>query len=399
MRRLLPLLVVALAVPPVLGSGTAHAVGPVQGGYDRPTRLLESAFKIALFERSGREDGCYPAAAELPAIFQREGSLKTALVPGFGGVRRTGIVYVLKKRTNCNRLVLATPANGKTYVLDSVRGPVFVKGGAKKVVEVGRLGNLSGFVLATQEYRMNTPDAVERLEARCPGGRFPLGGGMIIGTPLGADGEGIYPHSYERLGVQRGWHVSAVMIDPSPATRVSHRVTIEVLCARGIRGQAIGPRKTVFLKPGQTKSVTARCPAKTVLVSGGFQRTNFRTPGGDYVTESRAVGTKAWRVTGSAFGDFGGEITAMAYCVRHKGRILTEVSGSTPLSAGQSATATTPTCPKGRRLIAGGFSTNGSTNAFFAGSSLNPNGTLSATGFGYFGPAPNLTAYGYCARA
>jgi hypothetical protein len=246
---------------------------------------------------------------------------------------------------------------------------------------------------------MSTPDAVERLEVRCPGGRFPLGGGMIIGTPLGADGEGIYPHSYERLGVQRGWHVSAVLIDPSNASTATHKVTIEVLCARGIIGQAVGPRKTVFLKPGQTKSVTARCPAKTVLVSGGFQRTNFRTPGGDYVTESRAVGSKAWRVTGHAFGDFGGELTAMAYCVRHKGAVLKEVSGTTALAAGQTATATTPTCPNGRRMIAAGFSTGGSQSAFFAGSTFNPNGTMSATGFGYFGPAPGFTAYGYCARA
>lgn len=399
MRRLIPVSIAAIAIAAPLLGGSASAVGPVQGGYDRPTRLLESAFKIALFVRSGREDGCYPAPAALPKLFRKEGKLKTAVVRGFGGVRRTGIVYVLKKRTNCNRLMLATPARGKTYVLDSVRGPVYVKGGKRRQVEIGRIGNLSGFVLVTQEYRMSTPDAVERLEARCPGGRFPLGGGMIIGTPLGPDGEGIYPHSYERLGAQRGWHVSAVMIDPSPASTATHRVSIEVLCARGITGQAIGPRKTVFLKSGQTKSVTARCPAKTVLVSGGFQRTNFRTPGGDYVTESRAVGSKAWRVTGRAFGDFGGEITAMAYCVHHKGPVLTEVSGSTALAAGQSAVATTPTCPRGRRMIAGGFSANGSPNAFFAGSSLNPDGTASATGFGYFGPAPSFTAYGYCARA
>jgi hypothetical protein len=399
MRRLLPLLIAAMAATPALLTGPASAVGPVHGGYDRPTRLLERAFKIALFERSGREDGCYPAPAALPKLFQEHGNLKTAVVRGFGGVRRAGVVHVLKKGTNCNRLMLATPARGKTYVLDSVRGPVYVRGGKKKVVDVGRLGKLSGLVLVTKEYRMSTPDAVERLEILCPGGRFPLGGGMIIGTPLGPDGEGIYPHSYERLGAQRGWHVSAVLIDPSNATTATHRVSIEALCARGITGEAIGPRKTVFLKSGQTKSVTVRCPAKTFLVSGGFQRTNFRTPGGNYITESRAVGSKAWRVSGRAFGDFGGELTAMAYCVRHKGRILTEVSGSTALAAGQSATATTPPCPKGRRLVTGGFSADGSPNAFFAGSSLNPDGTTSATGFGYFGPAPSFTAYGYCARA
>jgi hypothetical protein len=396
MRRLLPLLIAALAM---LAGTSATAVGQVQGGYDKPTRTLEAAFKIALYERSGADDGCYPAEARLARLFRKRGNLKTAVVRGFGSLRRAGIVYVIKGRTNCNRLTLALLAKGKTYVLDSVRGPVYVKGRAKKVVDVGRVGKLRSFVLARKEYRMSRPDTVERMEVRCPGGRFPLGGGMILGTPLAADGEGIYPHSYERLGVQRGWHVTAVLIDPSTGSTSTHRVTIEVLCARGITGQAIGPRKTVFVKSGQTKSVTARCPGKTVLVSGGFQRTNFRTPGGNYVTESRAVGPKAWRVTGTGFGLFGGELTAMAYCVRHKGPILTEVSESAAIPAGQTATATTPSCPQGRRLIAGGFSTNGSSHAFFAGSELNDDGTLSATAFGYFGPAPSLTAYGYCARA
>jgi hypothetical protein len=399
MRRLIPIPIAAMAVAIALLGSSASAVEPVQGGYDGPTRTLESAFKIALFERSGRKDGCYPRPAKLVGLFKRLGKLNSAVVSGFGAVRRSGIVYILKKRTKCNRLTLATPARGKTFVLDSVRGPVFILGGKRKQVEIGRIGKLRAFVLVSEAFKMNTRDTVDRTEVRCPGGRFPLGGGMAIGTPPGPDGEGIYPHSYERLGAQRGWHVTAVMIDPTPALTATHTAAVQVLCARGITGQAIGPRKTVFLKSGQTKSVTARCPAKTVLVSGGFQRTNFRTPGGDYITESRAVGKKAWRVTGTAFGEFGGEITAMAYCARHKGRVLTEVSGSTALAAGQTATATTPNCPQGRQMIAGGFSSNGSKNAFFAGSTFNPDGTLSATGFGYFGPAPSLTAYGYCARA
>lgn len=399
MRRLIPLSVAVIAVVTAVLGSSASAVGPVHGGYDGPTRTLERAFKIALFHRSGAEDGCYPSEKRLARLIRKEGNLKTAVVGGFGGVRRSGVVFVLEGRTNCDRLTIALLARGKTFVLDSVRGPVYVKGGKKKVVPIGRVGKLRGFVLAQKEYRMSTPDAVERLEVRCPGGRFPLGGGMVIGTPILPDGEGIYPHSYERLGAQRGWHVSAVMIDPSAASSVSHRVSIQVLCARGVKGQAIGPRKTVFLRSGKTKSATARCPSGTKLISGGFQRTNFRTPGGDYVTESRAVGSKAWRVSGRAFGDFGGELTAMAYCVKGKGKLLTEVSGSSAIAAGETGTATTPGCPKGRRLIAGGFSTNGSTNAFYAGSSFNPNGTLSASSFGYFGPAPRLTAFGYCAKA
>jgi hypothetical protein len=33
-----------------------------------------------------------------------------------------------------------------------------------------------------------------------------------------------------------------------------------------------------------------------------------------------------------------------------------------------------------------------------AGGSIGKDGTWSATGYAYFGPAPSLTAYGYCMR-
>ncbi|MGH2984349.1 MAG: hypothetical protein ACRDK5_08855 [Solirubrobacterales bacterium] len=76
--------------------------------------------------------------------------------------------------------------------------------------------------------------------------------------------------------------------------------------------------------------------------------------------------------------------------------MFTEVSASTTVDGGLSATATTPPCPPGLELTAGGFSFNGSQQAFFADGSINFDGTWSATGFGYFGQAPTLTAYGYC---
>jgi hypothetical protein len=47
-------------------------------------------------------------------------------------------------------------------------------------------------------------------------------------------------------------------------------------------------------------------------------------------------------------------------------------------------------------LTAGGFSFNGSRDAFFAAGWIHSDDTWSATGFGYLGPAPALTAYGYC---
>jgi hypothetical protein len=153
------------------------------------------------------------------------------------------------------------------------------------------------------------------------------------------------------------------------------------------------------MRSGQTKTAVARCPGGRQLFSGGFQRNNWISTGGSYVTESRAIGTKAWSVTGHAFALWGGELTAIAYCAKDKSLPLTEVSASTPITFGASATATTPTCPAGRTLTAGGFSANGSQNAFFGDGSLDRNGTWSATGYGYFGPVPSFTAYGYCLKA
>jgi hypothetical protein len=80
--------------------------------------------------------------------------------------------------------------------------------------------------------------------------------------------------------------------------------------------------------------------------------------------------------------------------------IISEVvSSPAPVAANGSATTTTPACPAGKRLVTGGFSTNGSTDALFAAGTFNPDGTFSANAYGFFGAVPQLTAYGYCLPA
>src|SRR6266508_1732776 len=69
--------------------------------------------------------------------------------------------------------------------------------------------------LASKTFTMSGADEKGRLVLRCPGRMIPLGGGMRSDPPPSEDGEGVYPHSYERLGVQSGWHVTAVLFDPS----------------------------------------------------------------------------------------------------------------------------------------------------------------------------------------
>jgi hypothetical protein len=400
--RLVPLVAVLAAAlvctPQALARGGA--------GHNSATKKLEDAFKIALYVRSVSTDGCYPPAPQLAKkIARTKRGLQVGVAGNAGGARRFDVVYVLRHGTNCNKVMMALRASsGGVYVLNSAQGTIRVLGRGGPRITPGAPGPPRQLQLVSQTFNMSAPDQLTRHEVLCPGGKYPIGGGMTVSLPPGPDGEGIYPHSYERLGAQRGFHISAVLYDASHASTTPRKITVQAVCARGLVPQNPSPHKTVFLLPGQTKSAIARCPKGQQLVTGGFQRTNFASDGGNYVTESRAVGTNAWKVTGSAFigsgTTGGGELSAIAYCVRHRGPILTEVhSTPVPVPAGANASATTPTCPAGLRMTTTGFSLGGSPNAFYAGSSLNPNGTTTANAFGYFGEAPSLSAYGYCLKA
>jgi hypothetical protein len=267
---------------------------------------------------------------------------------------------------------------------------------AKPVSKVRSWRAGGGIWVARQSFRMTQPDEKRRLVVRCPKRRFPLGGAMTADPPPGPDGEGVYPHSYERLGVQRGWHVTAVLYDPSRSSTRARRVTVQVVCGRDL-GHVTPPHTHVYVNPGQTKEAVARCPGRRHLFSGGFQRTDFVSRGGNFVTEARALDSKTWRVTGHAFGRFGGELTAIAYCTRSKRPLLQEVSASTFLSAGALGTATTTSCPKGRRMTAGGFSAQGSTTTFFGDGRFTRGGSWKASGYAG-GSATGFSAYGYCLK-
>ena len=235
----------------------------------------------------------------------------------------------------------------------------------------------------------------------CPGGKYPIGGGMIADPAPGPDGEGVYPHSYERLGAQRGFHISAVLFDPTRASTTSRDITIQTVCARGQIPQNPTPHKTCSsFRADQVRDRSL--PEGPAADHRRLPAHELRQHGGNYVTESRAIGTNAWGVTGSAYigsgTTGGGELTAIAYCVKAKGPILNEVSASSPVPAMGNASATTSSCPSGLTLTSTGFSLNGSRNAFYGGSSLNSDGTTTANAFGYFDAADSLTAYGYCQR-
>jgi hypothetical protein len=249
---------------------------------------------------------------------------------------------------------------------------------------------------AQKSFGISGANAKQRLTVGCPGRLVPLGGGMTSSPAPSSDSEGVYPHSYERLGVQHGFHSTVVLFDPSPESTTSRQVTLQVACARKQK-HVTPPHKTTYVSPGQTKTVVATCPGRRHLFGGGFQRTDFTGRGGDYVTESRAISSKSWSVTGSAFGGFGGELTAIAYCWRSKKPLLTEVSASTSVPTGRLASASTPSCPRGH-IVFGGFSSSPNAAIFFASGAFNGSGGWTASAMNHFGPTASFTAYGYCLK-
>jgi hypothetical protein len=404
MNRVLPPI---LALLGLLLCTQAGAQGPLQGGYDEATRQLEQGFKIVASERIGADDECYPAPDEIAAVLRREMGIEVVVAPSLDAVEGFDLVNVIRDENECNRLVLAirAGAKGRIFILDSDYGPVYVQGdlGLSEEALAGGRGPLRDLTAATSDFRMTVGDEIARFEVLCPGGSFPLGGGMFNATPLAGDGEGIYPHSYERLGVQGGFHVTPTLVDPSPEATTPRRGLLQVICGRGLV-PTVSPHETTFVQRRGTGTVTATCPEGTQLFSGGFQRTNFTTPGivgyggimygGNYITESRAV-ENGWRVSAGAVDEDGGELTAIAHCAEDPSLPLTEVSATASVDDGEAATATTPRCPAGRALTSGGFSFNGSHDALFAEGYFTRKATWSATGFGWFGPV-ELTAYGYC---
>jgi hypothetical protein len=394
MRRTVFSITLVAALAAILVT-TGSAFGKT-AGFNLPTKRLEAAYKIALHERRFDPNGCYPAPPELARAIHEGTKKKVGVAATTNRLRTLNQVYVVRQGTNCDQLRMALRAVGGTYVLDSRQGRIRIQG-RKGAATPGVARTLSGLVQVNRTFHVTKPDTAPRLEAICPGGRFPVGGGMVQDPPVGADGEGIYPHSYERLGAQRGWHVSVVFYDPTPGSSTPRDVTVQALCGRGIVPATPTPHSTAYLKPGQTKTVTAHCPRGQFLVSGGFQRTDFRSDGGDYVTESHAVGNNAWTASGHAFGTGSGELTAIAYCAKMKRPLLREVTSSpVPVGIGQSASATTAACPGGTRLITGGFSSGGSTDSLFAEGTIKQDNTFAVTSYGLFGAASGLTAYGYC---
>src|SRR5690242_10551004 len=284
--------VLLITLVALLTTGLVTSANAIKsGGFSLPTKRLESAYKIALYERRFSDDGCYPPPKALAKAVRKATGHKVGVTRNTSHLGHLNQVYVLTQGTNCNQLRMALRAVGGVYVLDSRQGTVRLQG-RRGAATPGLARRLSNVVLATRTFHLTKTDTAPRLFTLCPGGRYPVGGGMTQSPSVSSDGTGVYPHSYERLGAQRGYHISVVFFPGGGhgASAAARDVTVQALCGFGVIPATPTPHRTVYLRPGQTKTVTAHCPGGQFLVSGGFQRTDFRSDGGDYITESRAAG-------------------------------------------------------------------------------------------------------------
>ena len=108
------------------------------------------------------------------------------------------------------------------------------------------------------------------------------------------------------------------------------------------------------------------------------------------------MASDTWKASGEAFGKFGGELTGIAYCRRSKKPLLSEVTASTVIPPMGSASATTPPCTGGRRMVFTGFTTFPLGSIFYAGGPFNANNTVTGTGYNRSLAAAILTVEGYC---
>lgn len=292
-----------------------------------------------------------------------------------------------KRRAIAGALALVSLA---VLVAVQVTGPA----GASPVAQTAKKKGGVGLRVVSKTFGLNTADQAARYETICPKGKFPYGGGIMT-DPVPANGQGVYPNSYERLGVQRGYHINGTLVDVTGGQPTGRQVTVQAICGSK-PGNITPPHQTTFVDPGQTKSLYLSC-GKRKLMGGGYQRTTGRSKDGNLITESHAEGN-GWRVTSHGQGKFGGELTGFAYCLKGTGGgLITEVTGSTPIGTGQTATATTGACPGGRRIAFGGFKAADDGSVMYFGGYVTTGGTWAATAYNS-GASSTLTAYAYCIR-
>jgi hypothetical protein len=256
--------------------------------------------------------------------------------------------------------------------------------------------------------QLSSPNESPRAAVECPGKLEPYGGAQsATPAPLAGNGQGVYPHSYERLGAQGGFHSTPVLFDPPPGgdTR-SYQVKLQVKCGKK-PGKIADPHDIAFNVPSNTQvTLEAHCPKKSVLIGGGFQRAAFEFGGGVYPNSSFAADKNTWTATGTAFGTIRNDFVSIGYCLASPKRkpLIKTVEAPVSIAPGQVGFATTPSCSGGRKMVWSGFDTSpkavgpADRAVLFADGVFNDNQSFTASAYNGTAGVATLTAYGYCMK-
>jgi hypothetical protein len=142
--------------------------------------------------------------------------------------------------------------------------------------------------------------------------------------------------------------------------------------ADAVGGPVTTRSATGTLGPAPTSgSVKATCPRGKTAVSGGYSTAPYDptyTNSQIYPSGSFKVGSRGWKEFAYQVGGASGDFTDHVYC-RRGPALVTRSATATVVSGGiNSATAT---CPRGRKVVSGGFNSPGYSDDF-TGASVQP---------------------------
>ncbi|MFN8159736.1 MAG: hypothetical protein U0R52_01645 [Solirubrobacterales bacterium] len=180
------------------------------------------------------------------------------------------------------------------------------------------------------------------------------------------------------------------------------------------RFETVSATAAVTGPPLSKGSATARCPAGTRVIGGGYDSTDSLRPDGSgsglLVFSSRRVSRRAWRVAAFKAGSSGGRLrlTAVARCGSYPGPLRArsasvEVPGPTRNVSPRWIAAS---CPDGTFPVSGGFGltlgnrtgSQGLPPAFVLGSAATPRGWRAVAARISSPGSSKLTAIAYCGR-
>jgi hypothetical protein len=257
---------------------------------------------------------------------------------------------------------------------------------------VAGIGVASGAKLTTKSASETlSPGEFDSATAKCKRGTKAISGGFDSDTdPAAIDGSAILPYTSRAEG-GRQWTSTGLNLED----------TGEVTSFAYCRDQKVERRSDeATVDPGESETVTARCPRGTKAISGGFDNPDFILEDPPIVAifpnESMKTGRREWTVSGLNLGDTPGTLVAQVNC--HEGKGL-KTSSEDLFIDFEGVHDVTAECAPGRRVISGGFeySLDPEEDAFVFASHKDGKRAWEVKAYDDAAPA-TLTAYAYCEK-